>query len=541
MDKSLVVREPEVLGEARYRLLDTIREYAAARLADAGETAAVRGRLRDYTVALAERNIAIGMARVPAPWSARVDVFRRYDVDGGNVLQVLGHCLAGGDAETGLRLCTAVRPCWIVRGTFAEGGEWLDSLLAIDAAAVSPGVRGAALVGRAQLALPSDSAAAESLAKEGLELCRAAGDQWWTAAALNLLSEIALHTGRTDEAAPAADEALSIAQAAGDGWNEGYALGIRGAIAGLLGRLREAEQLVKSSIVIMRRIDQQWGVARALLGLGDLARLRGDPGGAHSRYLEALAILREIDARPDIARCLAGLARVAMDLGSLGQARQHLAESIQLSHSTGSRIGVARGLEAFAALAVQEDRPELAVQLAAAATSLREAVGFPPLAGARVERYLAPARRLGEPAIARLWARGLAMSGEESVALALDAPQATGGDAVVLAVVGAYEVAAAPPGTLTPRERQVAALVADGRSNKSIAEELFISPATAARHVANILAKLGFSSRTQIAAWAADKQLDFADPAAAGPGADAGRSAGQASDLRLDTGRGLSR
>src|SRR5215467_7408714 len=174
MDKSLVVREPEVLGEARYRLLDTIREYAAARLADAGETAAVQGRLRDYTVALAERNIAIGMARVPAPWSARVDVFRRYDVDGGNVLQVLGHCLAAGDVETGLRLCTAVRPCWIVRGTFAEGGEWLDSLLAIDAAAVSPGVRGAALVGRAQLALPSDSAAAESLVKEGLELCRAA-------------------------------------------------------------------------------------------------------------------------------------------------------------------------------------------------------------------------------------------------------------------------------------------------------------------------------------------------------------------------------
>ncbi|HKA97086.1 MAG TPA: LuxR C-terminal-related transcriptional regulator [Streptosporangiaceae bacterium] len=541
MDKSLVVREPEVLGQARYRLLDTIREYAAARLADAGETAAVQGRLRDYTVALAEHNLAIGMARVPAPWSARVDVFRRYDVDAGNVLQILGRCLADGNAETGLRLCTAVRPCWIVRGTFTEGGEWLDSLLAIDAAAVAPGVRGAALVGRAQLALPSDSAAAESRAQEGLELCRAAGDQWWTAAALNLLSEIALHTGRMDEATSAADEALSIAQAAGDGWNEGYALGIRGAIAGLLGRLREAEQLVKSSIAIMRRIDQQWGVARALLGLGDLARLRGDPGGAHSRYLEALAILREIDARPDIARCLAGLARVAMDLGSLGQARQHFAESIRLSHSTGSRIGVARGLEAFAALAVQEDRPELAVQLTAAATALREAAGFPPLAGARAERYLAPARRLGGPAIARVWARGLAMSGEAAVALALDAPQATGADTVVLTAVGVYDVATAPPGTLTPRERQVAALVADGRSNKSIAEELFISPATAARHVANILAKLGFSSRAQIAAWAADKQLDPADPAtAAGPGPDPSRGAGQASHLRLDTGRGLS-
>jgi predicted ATPase/DNA-binding CsgD family transcriptional regulator len=542
VDKSLVVLEPEVLGQARYRLLDTIREYAAVRLAGAGESVAFQLRLRDYTVAVAERNLAIGMAQVPAPWSARVDVFRRYDVDAGNVLQVLSQCLADGDVGRGLRICTAVRPCWIVRGTFAEGGEWLGSFLAIDAPTTSPAVRGAALVGRAQLALPSAPAMAESWAEEGLELCRAAGDGFWTAAALNLLGEIALHTGRADEAASCADEALSIAQAGGDGWNEGYALGTRAAIAGLHGKLREAQQLAQSSISVMRRIDQQWGVARVLLGLGDLARLRGDPGGAHSRYLEALAVLREIDAWPDIARCLAGLARVAMDLGSTGQARQHLAESIRLSHSTGSRIGVARGLEAFAALAVGENRPELAVQLAAAASALREAAGFPPLPGARMERCLAPARRLGEAAIAGLWAQGLAMSSDAAVALALDVPKAAaaGRDTITLTAVGAYEVAAALPGTLTPRECQVVALVAGGRSNKAIAEELFISPATAARHVANILAKLGFSSRTQIAAWAAGKQLDVTDPAAAtAPAQHALRRVGQASQLRFNTRREL--
>jgi len=515
VDKSLVVLEPEVLGQARYRLLHTIREYAAARLADAGESAAFQLRLRDYTVNLAEHNLAIGMAVIPAPWSARVDVFRRYDVEAGNVMRVLSRCLAQGDTEMGLRICSAVRPCWIVRGTFAEGGELLDSFLAVDAPGVSPQIRGIALVGRAQLALSSDPAMAESRAGEGLELCRAAGDEFWTASALNLLSEIALHTGRADEAASAADEALSIAQGAGDAWNEGYALGIRAAIAAQLGRLREAEQLGASSISLMRRIDQQWGVARALLGLGDLARLRGDSGGAHARYLEALAILREIDARPDIARCLAGLARVALDLGSIGQARQHLSESIRLSHTTGSRIGVARGLEAFAALAAAENRPELVVQLTAAASALREAAGFPALAGARVERYLASARTLGEPAIARLWAQGLAMSGEEAVALALDGPGEEGGrDTVTLAVVGAYQAPPALPGALTPREGQVAALVADGRSNKAIADELVISPATAARHVANILAKLGFSSRAQIAAWAAAKQRDLGGPAA---------------------------
>jgi predicted ATPase/DNA-binding CsgD family transcriptional regulator len=507
VDKSLVVPESEVLGQMRFRMLDTIREYAAARLAQAGESATFAAALRDYTLRTAERNLAIGMARVAASWQARVDVFRQYDVETSTVFQVLNWCLDQSDAETGLRICIAVSPCWIVWGTFAESGEWLEKFLALDSSAVPAGVRGAALVVRAQLALSSDPAAAELLADEGLKLCRDAGDGFWTAVALNLLSEIALHTGQPEHAAAYADEALSVAQAAGDGWNEGYALGTRAAVAARLGKLREAQQLTSASASVMRRIDQQWGVARALLGLGDLARLRSHPGEAHSRYVEALAILREIGARPEIARCLAGLGRVAMDLGAIEQARRHLARSIRLSHATGARIGVARGLEAFAHLAIHENRPELAVQLAGAAAALRETAGLPPLPGARAESYLAPARRLGDPAVARLWARGRALSSEAAVALALDMtpPAAADGDSPVLTVVEAYEVAAAPPSSLTPREHQIAALVADGRSNKAIAEELSISPTTAARHVANIMAKLGFSSRTQIAAWVADR------------------------------------
>jgi len=499
--------ESEVLGQARYRLLDSIREYAAARLAEAGETKTFQLRVRDYTVWVAERNLAIGLAWIEAPWSARVDVFRRYDAEIGNVWLVLSGCLADGDAQTGLRICTAVRPCWIVRGTFAEGSEWLASFLAVDALDVPPGVRGAGLIGRAQLTLSSDPALSRSLAEEGLALCREAGDAFWSGSGLNLLAEVALHTGHIDKAAAQADEALSIAQAAGDGWNEGYALGIRAAIAGVKGNLREAQQLGKASIAVMRRIDQEWGTARALLGLGDLARVRKDPGDARRQYLEALVILREIDARPEIARCLAGLGRVAMDLGALALARQHLGESLRLSHTTGSRIGVARGLEAFAALATREDQPELAVRLTAAAAALREVAGLPALSGARTERYLASARNLGDNTIARLWAQGLAMSSDEAVTLAQEPGQGPhgirGGDTVALTALGTDKPPTAPPGALTPRERQVVELVASGRSNKAIAEELFISPATAARHVANIMAKLGFNSRAQIAAWAA--------------------------------------
>src|SRR5438105_4555924 len=83
----------------------------------------------------------------------------------------------------------------------------------------------------------------------------------------------------------------------------------------------------------------------------------------------------------------------------------------------------ARGLEAFAALAVREDRPELAVRLTATAAALREVAGLPALSGARIERYLASARHLGENTISRLWAQGLAMSSDEAVALALEPSQ----------------------------------------------------------------------------------------------------------------------
>jgi len=421
-DKSLVIAEPELAGQARFRMLYTIREYASARLAETGQAAGFQRALRDYMLRTAEQYLAIGMAQTPVPWSVRVECSLRYDADSGNVSQVLGWCLAHGDVEAGLRICVAVSPRWMVRSTIAQGSEWLDAFLALDGSAVPARVRGPALVVRAQLALSTDPVLAEDMAAEGLELCRDAGDEFWTAGALNLLSEAALQAGLTSQAVAYADQALALAQAAGDGWSEGFALGTRAAAAARDGKPREAQQLASASLRVMRHIDQQWGAARALLGLGDLARLRGHAGEAHSRYVEALPILREIGARPEIARCLAGLGRVSMELGAIEQARRHLTRSIQLSQEAGLRAGVARGLEAFAALAVHENRPELAVQLASAAATLRAAASLPPLPAARTETYLAPARHLGPATIARLWAQGLDLSTDAAVSLAIHRP-----------------------------------------------------------------------------------------------------------------------
>ncbi len=510
VDKSLVVVDGELLGQTRYRLLDSIREYAAERLAAAGETAQLQRRLCDYFLRYLEHAAAIGMVRIAAPWSATVDVFRRCDADQDNMQQVLSGCLADGDAETGLRICTALGAYWTARGAFVRGSEWFDRFLAAErepgaAPRLSPGVHGAALVARAQLVLASDPAAAARDAEAGLELCRQGGAQVWVAAALNLLAEADLHAGRLDQARERLDEALAVSRAIPDEWNEGYALGTAAGLAAAQGRLREAQRLGEAALEVMRRIDQQWGAARTLAGLGSLARLRGDPGGARRCYLEALPILREIDARPEIARCLAGIGRMALDEGVTEVAWGHLAESLRLSQATGARAGVAHGLEGMAALADALSRGDLAVRLTAAASTLRESAGFPAIPGARIERYLVPARRdLGEPAVARLWAAGAALSADEAVALALGAVPAKPGNGAgpgAGARGNGSGPAVTPPSTLTPREREIAALVSRGMTNRAIAGELVISTATVARHVANIMTKLGFQSRAQIAVW----------------------------------------
>jgi predicted ATPase/DNA-binding CsgD family transcriptional regulator len=530
VDKSLVVVGPEVEGETRFRMLDSIRAYAGDRLADAGETDDLGRRHRDAVLAAAEDDAKVALAERPASWAARVGLFRRYDTELDNVRAALAWSLAHGEVEAGLRLCTALRTYCIPRGYFAECEHWTDRFLALGPDGVRPGVRGAALVGRAQLAVGRrefDKAA--RCAAEGLPSCRAAGDTVMTAAALDLLGQTDLRAGRVDEAAARFDEAIEVAHAGGDRWNEGLALISRGALLALCGRLREAQQAYEAGLRLMREVDQLWGAGRALIGLGQLARLRGDGAAAIGYYEEALPGLRMIDAGPEIARCLSGIGRVALDQGDLRRARQALAGSLLRSRAHGMRLGVARGLEAFAELMAMEGAPAAAVRLGGAAAAQREAIGQSPIAGARPERMLAPIRKkLGDQVVAQLWGEGRDMTPEAAVALALTTTSAGGqGGALTppaarpeppmppmpperlgpsgrrpVTGVPATSGPVTPPSTLTPREREIAALIARGLSNKGIADELVISPATVARHVTNILTKLGFGSRAQIAAWA---------------------------------------
>ena len=216
-------------------------------------------------------------------------------------------------------------------------------------------------------------------------------------------------------------------------------------------------------------------------------------------YGDALGYLREVGAQPEIARCLSGLGRVALDHGDTAAAREYLTESLRVCRNIGTRIGIARGLESFAALADREGtrsarccspprrRAARRVRPSAAAGARPPATSPPPTASARGRA-------------ARLWEHGLACPPEAAIDLATS--QALGARRAAPAGRRAGRSRPRRPSALTPRELEIAALIAAGRSNKAIAAELVISPATAARHVANIMTKLGFRSRAQIAAWA---------------------------------------
>jgi predicted ATPase/DNA-binding CsgD family transcriptional regulator len=510
IDKSLVTLDAEVSGNAHYRLLDTIREYAADRLNASGEGPAMRLVHRDYMLRTVEAVVDQGFVRGDPPWPARVVMYHGVLAERANYRAALTTSLEHRDAEKGLRLCSALHNSWIISGDASEGIGWFDRILQLDGE-VTAAVRARGLIKRAELAFEQqDYSTAGGCAQAGLELCRTSGSPG-AAGALRVLAVVSLRAGRLEEALTSSDGAIEAARADGDDWETGLALASRAAIIARQGRLHEAQRAFEGALDVLRD-NNGWGLAQTLYGLGGLARARGDHEAALAHFRDALALYREIDARADSARCLAGIGWVALSQRDLELARSSLTESIELSLASGQRLAVARGLEAFAMLAIAGGDLARAVRLQGAALTLQKTVGHVPSgsARARLDDLLAAARReLGPPAAEALLAEGAAMSADAAVRLATGQASAElPGDAArpVVPAQAAAPLSSGPLSTLTAREREIAALIARGLSNRGIADELVISPATAARHVANIFAKLGFSSRAQVAAWAAQRE-----------------------------------
>ncbi|MEU6711774.1 LuxR C-terminal-related transcriptional regulator [Nonomuraea sp. NPDC046802] len=483
VDKSLVALDGEIAGQARYRLLETVRDYALEQLAESGEEAELRRRHLMAVAALAARVKAALSPETRTSWPV---VERHVNLFDGLKAEVGAACdwsAGAGLPEVALGLLTDVRFLLVGSGRKLDVAERLDRLLSLDTPQVPRPLRGQAMVLRGELALVAgDLELAERCVRTGLGLCGAADDVYGAAVAMIVLARLTGEQG-------ALTRAIEAAGRSGDLVLESMAQGAKAAFGLHHGRLHEAQRAFEQVLSISQELGNHYVQSFSHIGLAQVARRAGDASAARRHYESGLRLLRRVDAGQQIVSCLAGLGQVALDQGDLVEARARLTEALVLSRDAGLRAGIGRRLEAWARLVAAEGDQRRAVLLASASVALRAR-----RPDARTEEVLRPARdALGDAVVDVLWAEGGAMTADQAVACALDG---------TLPALPPSPVLPADQGSrLTPREREIAELVTRGLSNRAIADELVISPATVARHVANILAKLGFSTRTQIAAW----------------------------------------
>jgi len=454
VDKSVVAREES--ATPRYRQLETVREYGLDRL-DPAEQARLRRRHRDWCLRLAERLDAqwFGAAQ---PWWCRT-IRAEYP----NLRLALRHSLTEGDPQAGVQLAAALRSYWLAGGALAEGRQWLEQTLDAYTEPTPDRLRG--LLAYAQV----------------------------------LVSQL----DRTESALPSA-EALRLARELHDPLLLTRATYVRAAYELRCGDdLPQARRLLEETLARhdeAGRRDPEFLVATRLSLAAVLLR-----DGDTERAAALCAQCREFCAGRGehwwCAHTLSVSALVALARKAPGEATGYLRESLRLREGLGDTFGLAHAIDTLASAALAEGDPTRAARLRGASSRTRNSVGVVGAAsgrsGDRGPDALDRARHeLGDKAFEAAFQEGWRLSLPEAVAYAM-ADEA----------VPAAPAAPAETSPLTPRERQVARLVAEGMSNRQIAARLVISQRTAESHVENILSKLGFSSRTQVAAWAARHPL----------------------------------
>ncbi|HET8628620.1 MAG TPA: tetratricopeptide repeat protein, partial [Thermomicrobiales bacterium] len=460
VDQSLVVVEAGPGGEARYRLLETLRQYAAERLAASGEAAAVGARHAAHYLALAEA--AAGALRGPevAAWLDRLEA------DHDNLRAAFARALATGKAATALRLVGALRWFWLYRGPYSEGERWAAAALAAGAAPLA--LRAGALLVAGHLAAErGDDAAGQAAVEEARAAYAAFGDRRGQAEAVRVLGLIAQHgddvaatraylgeslalyrtlgdrlgassamcglatrLARDGAAGPARElieEALALARAVGQPHHVAWCLRIAGIVEALAGDLAVARAHTAEALAYFRALGSRVEVAMALNNLGAMALHAGDPAAARPLLEEAVAIHRELGARGG-AMALWGLAEVEHRAGDSARARPLLAAALREGAPLGVEWGLADGIELAAGVLGAGGEATAAARLFGAAAAWRRASGGPPRAPddeTDYQRNLAAARTgLDAAAWAAAWAAGQRLTLEQARAEALAALEA---------------------------------------------------------------------------------------------------------------------
>lgn len=457
-DKSLVQHKEAPGGEARFVLLEMIREFAHEQLEAGGESELVRRRHAGYYAELADR------AEPQLRLADQKRWFRLLEAEIANLRAALEWSLNRGDVTAASRIISGTHLYWIVYARHDEAIHWARLLLA-RLSEIAPAQQVGLLRSAALFITYRDREAARGLAQRAVAAARAGGDTRQLGWSLWALSTT-LESGAEVEAAT--QEALALLEEAGDRPGLGLvynSIGERARLSGDHGRARRAYEQSLAFAEATGDARRQYYV---LYNLAFVAQREGDHHEALRAIRRSLALCQELGVATDVIQELLALA------GSLGA----LGEPLRAAHLLGAAYAF---LRRSGTLIDPSDQPEH-------------------------ERNMALVRAaLGEAAFAAAWAEGQAMTFDQALAYAQSVFDAGEPAAPRPQPGGALHAA----GGLTRRERDVALLVAEGKSNRAIAEALVITERTVEGHVSNILAKRGFRSRAQIAAWVAGR----ADPA----------------------------
>ena len=455
--KSILIAE-HGKGVARYRLPETLREFGQERLQESGEYTALRRRHRDWHEQLARRADTGWLSPQIADLTARL--FREH----ANVQAAQDFCQAEpGEAEAGLRIALHV---WLFyywnAGHVSEGRYRLGQALAQAGEPTVWRARGL-LLASFLAAVNGDLGAVQPLLEQGTGLAGQLDDPATRAFAAWVAGHVCLFAGDLPHAIAHSEEGLAVLPAAAVG-----------------GRQR----------------------AHLLICLANAAGLAGDEEravGCHQQLAALTEAGSEYIRRAYAAYSLWALGAAAWRRGDLDRATALHQQSLRLHRN--DRMGSTFCVEALAWIAASRHQYDRAAVLLGAATGLWQFMGTTLDGNQHVAGYHRDCERqarqaLGETAFQAAYHRGLDLPAADAVAYALQQPPKK-----PRKKPPAPAVSDGAP--LTPREMQVARLVAGGHSNKEIAGELVISQRTAEGHVERILAKLGFTSRAQIAAWVA--------------------------------------
>lgn len=502
VDKNLLRQEAGVDGQPRFTTLETVHEYAREKLEESDEQVAIKRKHALFFLRLAEEASKEIWGTDEANWLAQLDL--EYD----NIRFALQWSQsAHGDAEVELRLVAALGRFWEIRGYLSEGRERFRAALSrreSQERSVMP-LRALALIQAGDLAFfQSYYAEARSAYEECLLIFEELGDKPGMARALNNLADVDREEGRYDEAVIQSRQALMISREIKDPHGIVTALIMLGWAEIRPGHYALAATYLHEALTLARQMEVPNRIALALTALGEVLVRQGKYDQATSVLEESLDIRRAIGYRFGIAATTGTLGWAALRQGNYANAIAMLTESFSIRSEIGDRGGIAWCFERLAEIEKSSQHPASAVRLLGAANALRNAIGSALDAADKMEyehTVAALRSQLGVQEFKRSWEEGTTMTFEQGLTYARNIPHQE--DDIDFAQQTSPLVAAKLKyGGLTRRERQIVSLIAQGKLNREIAEELVLTKRTVEVHISNILSKLGFQSRAQIVAWA---------------------------------------